>query len=220
VYGFPDRVEADPTDQFRPAVPFGASRHRSTPLRRLWQRVLLAALGPLCWLGMQAVHEFGHVLGARLSGGTVERVVLHPLTISRTDLGRNPHPQFVAWAGPAGGVLLPLVAWGLARAAGLPGTYLLRFFAGFCCLANGAYLGVGVFDRVGDAGDLLRHGTAPWELGLFGAGTAPLGLWLWHGQGPHFGLGQAAAPVRPAAAWAVLGLLVGVVLLELWLGGE
>jgi hypothetical protein len=48
------------------------------------------------WLLMQAVHESGHVLGARLGGGTVAQVVLHPLTISRTDLAANPHPLLVA----------------------------------------------------------------------------------------------------------------------------
>jgi predicted Zn-dependent protease len=38
------------------------------------------------WLGMQAVHELGHVLGAWWTDGDVSRVVLHPLSISRTDL--------------------------------------------------------------------------------------------------------------------------------------
>jgi hypothetical protein len=37
-------------------------------------------------------------------------------------------------------------------------SYLPRFFAGFCLIANGIYLGVGSFSGVGDAGDLLRYG--------------------------------------------------------------
>src|ERR1700752_5121078 len=103
---------------------------------------------------MQAVHEFGHVLGAWLTGGRVERVVLHPLTISRTDLAENPQPLIVAWAGPLIGVAFPVVAWGLVAMARMPGKRLLQFFAGFCLIANGLYIGVGSFNGIGDCGDL------------------------------------------------------------------
>src|SRR5262249_59774841 len=116
------------------------------------------------WLGMQAVHEAGHVLGAALSGGRVVRVVLHPVTISRTDLSENPHPLAVARLGPLVGVVLPLLFWGAASAARWAGTFALRFFAGFCLIANGAYLAVGSFDRIGDAGELLRLDSPPWPL--------------------------------------------------------
>ena len=52
-----------------------------------WQQgVLIVATLLLSWLLMQAVHELGHAIGAWISGGHVERVVLHPLTISRTDV--------------------------------------------------------------------------------------------------------------------------------------
>src|SRR5207249_4106234 len=61
-------------------------RAQRWPERRQ-QYLLLATFLPLCWLGMMAVHEFGHVLGLWCIGGTVARVVLHPLTISRTDPG-------------------------------------------------------------------------------------------------------------------------------------
>lgn len=44
---------------------------------------------------MQAIHECGHVLGAWLTGGQVARVVLNPLTLSRTDLAENPRPLVV-----------------------------------------------------------------------------------------------------------------------------
>jgi hypothetical protein len=54
-----------------------------------------------CWLGMQGVHELGHCIGAWLTGGRVERVVLHPFAISRTDLAYNPHPLLVAWLAPS-----------------------------------------------------------------------------------------------------------------------
>src|SRR5437764_5916291 len=110
-------------------------------MRRLYQVVLIGSTLLGSWLGMQAVHESGHVLGAWATGGEVARVVLHPLTISRTDLARNPRPLPVTWAGPVVGVLLPLAALGLAAALRRPGVYLLRFFAGSCLIANGAYLG-------------------------------------------------------------------------------
>jgi hypothetical protein len=54
--------------------------------------VLGIALVALSWYGMMAIHELGHVMGAWLTGGRVERVVLHPLAISRTDLAHNPRP--------------------------------------------------------------------------------------------------------------------------------
>jgi hypothetical protein len=42
------------------------------------------------------------------TGGTVERVVLHPLSISRTDVSPNPHPVAVVWLGPIVGSVVPL----------------------------------------------------------------------------------------------------------------
>ena len=67
------------------------------------------------WLGMQAVHESGHALAARLTGGRVARVVLYPLTISRTDLADNPHPLAVAWAGPVVGAAVRVLRLRLVR---------------------------------------------------------------------------------------------------------
>jgi len=136
---------------------------------------------------MQAVHELGHALGAWLTGGRIERIVLHPLTISRTDVGENPHPLIVAWAGPVIGVLVPLSLWAVAKAFQVPGAFLFRFFAGFCLVVNGLYIGLGSFAHIGDCGEMLRHGSQLWQLWLFGLLTAPLGLFLWHKQGPHFG---------------------------------
>src|SRR4051812_4407271 len=93
------------------------------------------------WLGMQATHEFGHTCGAWITGGAVARVVLYPLTFSRTDLAQNPHPLLVAWAGPAIGILLPMILWLITAALRMPGVFVLRFFAGFCLVANGLYIG-------------------------------------------------------------------------------
>jgi hypothetical protein len=167
-------------------------------MNRLFRILLISSTLIASWLGMQAVHELGHVLGAWLTGGQVERVVLHPLTISRTDLAHNPHPLAVVWAGPIVGVTLPLALWAIAASLRSSFAFLLRFFAGFCLVANGLYIGVGSFGGIGDCGEMLRHGSAPWHLWLFGALTIPLGFWLWHGQGPNFGLGNAKnAPANP-----------------------
>ena len=95
-------------------------------MRSVRCHVLIGSTLIASWLGMQAVHESGHVLGAHLTGGRVARVVLHPLTISRTDLSHNPRPLLVVWAGPAVGVLLPLVLWGVAAGLRLPGAFVLR----------------------------------------------------------------------------------------------
>src|SRR5689334_5732511 len=100
-------------------------------MRHRHQTILIVATLLGSWLGMQAVHEFGHVVGAWLTGGRVAGVVLYPLTISRTDLAENPHPLPVVWAGPVVGVVLPLGLWALAAGLGLPGAFVLRFFAGF-----------------------------------------------------------------------------------------
>jgi hypothetical protein len=189
-------------------------------VKRVHQGILIAATLLLSWFGMMAVHEFGHVAGAWGTGGTVAQVVLHPLTISRTDLAHNPHPLAVVWAGPVVGALLPLLAWALAVALWWPGAYLLRFFAGFCLVANGAYIGVGSVEGIGDAGEMLRLGSPVWLLWGFGAVTAPAGLFLWHRLGEHFGLGAARGQVSRPAAYLCLLALVVLVSVEWFLGGE
>jgi hypothetical protein len=172
------------------------------------------------WLGMQAIHESGHVLGAWMTGGRVARVVLNTLTISRTDLAENPHPLVVVWAGPVVGVAAPLLLWGLAVAARVSWVFMLRFLAGFCLLANGLYIGVGSFGRVGDCGEMLRHGSELWQMWLFGAATAPVGLWLWDRQGPHFGLGSAKGQVSRGAAYGSLIVCLALLVLGFVVGGE
>ncbi len=189
-------------------------------MNRLHQIILIASVILSSWLGMQAVHEFGHGLGARLSGGHVTKVVWHPLTISRTDLADNPHPHLVVWAGPIIGILVPFALWGIAMAARMPGTFVLRFFAGFCLIANGAYIAFGSFDGIGDCGQMLRHGSPVWSLWLFGAVTMPVGLWLWHSQGEHFGLGTAKGKVNRNVAYCCLVVTIMLVLLAIAFGGE
>ncbi|CAN5269707.1 hypothetical protein BH10PLA2_BH10PLA2_29900 [soil metagenome] len=184
---------------------------------RLHQVVLIASTLVGSWLGMQVVHECGHVLGAWGSGGVIERVVVHPLTISQTKLGDNPRPLVVVWAGPVLGVLMPLVAWWLVMFSRLSITFLVRFFAGFCLIANGAYLAIGSFDQIGDCGELLRVGSAVWQLWLFGFITVPAGFWLWHKQGAHFGFGPARGTVNVRIAYLTLAGVVSLVTLEVLL---
>jgi len=185
-------------------------------LRRAFQQIaVVAILGGLSWLAMMALHELGHVVHALASGGQVERVVLHPLGISRTDVSPNPHPQFVAWGGAIWGALIPLAALLASKFVAPSYAHLARFFAGFCCLANGLYLAVGSFARVGDAGDLLRHGAARWQLWLFGVPVSILGLWLWHGLGPWVGLTDAGAKIDLRQVIGLGATLVLIVLLEL-----
>ena len=48
-------------------------------MNRFFQILLISSTLAFSWLGMMAVHELGHVTHLALSGGTVEKVVLHPL---------------------------------------------------------------------------------------------------------------------------------------------
>jgi hypothetical protein len=186
-------------------------------------RVLFAAFVVIAsWLGMQGVHEFGHAVVAWATGGRVERVVLLPWSISRTDVSQNPHPLAVVWGGPVFGVAVPLVAWGILKLRRSSLVPAIRFFAGFCLVANGLYLGMGSFgEGIGDAADLLRLGAPRWCLMLFGVITVPCGLVLWHGQGRALGMVEGSVPpsrsaVQAAAAGA-LGTAVGGMLVT-WLG--
>lgn len=188
-------------------------------MQRLPQFLLILSTLLGSWLGMQAVHELGHILGARLTGGIVEQVVLHPLKLSRTDLSVNPHPLAVVWAGPMIGVIIPLLLWGIARLLRLSGAFVLRFFAGFCLIANGCYIGIGSFGRVGDCRVMLGHGSAAWQLWLFGLICIPLGLWLMNGLGKSFGLGPAGGSVsRPVMIITAIAT-AGLIALGLMMGG-
>ena len=182
------------------------------------REILMASTLLGSWLGMQAVHELGHVFGAWLTGGRVQQVVLHPLTISRTDLAENPSPLVVVWAGPLVGALLPLLSWVFAAAAKMPGSFVLRFFAGFCLVANGLYISLGSFGHIGDCGEMLRHGSELWHLWLFGLVTVPAGVWMWHGQGAEFGLGKSPRPVSPIIAYTSAAICILILTVEFIIG--
>lgn len=189
-------------------------------MKRMSQVVLILSTILFSWLMMQALHEAGHVLGAMLSGGTVRRVVLHPLTISRTDLELNPQPLFVVWMGPILGVILPVLIWKFFVAMKWSGAFVLRFLVGFCLIANGAQIAGGSFGGIGDCGEMLRHGSAMWQLWLFGALTIPLGFWVWNGEGKHFGLANANGEVNSRVATITLITALLTIALAWFLGGE
>src|ERR1017187_2971129 len=185
-------------------------------MKRLLQILLIVTFIGLSWLGMQVVHETGHVLVARLTGGEVIKVALHPLIVSRTDLGENPHPLAVVWGGPLVGSVLPLLVFALAGGFRLPGAYLFRFFAGFCLIANGVYIGIGWLLADGaDPWGITENGSPVWLLVLFGLLTVPLGLCLWHRQGPHFGLGEGKGHVSMRSAVTSAALFLALVAGEL-----
>jgi hypothetical protein len=189
-------------------------------MSRLYQILLIASTLILCWLGMQAVHELGHVLGAWGGGETVSKVVLHPLVISRTDASHDRHPLLVVWSGPILGSLLPLAVLGITRLLRSGLFYLFQFFAGFCLVANGGYVGVGSFGGVGDAGELMRYEAPRWALIAFGLVCVPLGLCLWNRLGTHYGLGRSSGEVDRRAALGMIGLALIAVLVEVGLGSR
>jgi len=184
-------------------------------MKRLEQIVLIVTFLAFSWLAMQVTHELGHVVGAWLTKAEVTKVALYPCIISRTDLGRNPHPSVVVWSGPVVGVLLPWLAYLLVRVCRFPGIYLFRFFAGFCLIANGVYIAFGPADGAADTGVMMQHGSPRWLMVSFGILAAPLGLYLWHNQGKHFGLGEAKGHVSRSAAIVSAALLAVVVGVEL-----
>ena len=139
----------------------------------------------ICWFGMELIHEMGHVFAAWFSGATVERVVLWP--ISRTDTADVQFPLWVYGSGPVFGAIFPVMVWGISVLFRFKHAYLFRFFAGFCLIANGAYIGCD-FSKIGptDAGLLIQHGAPRFLLILFGLICVPLGLFLWHNQSRFF----------------------------------
>ena len=117
--------------------------------------------------------------------------------------------------------LLTLGVLAIVRLAARRYAYLAAFFAGFCLIANGAYLAAGslLANGADDGGTILRHGGAAWQLVAFGVLTVPAGLYLCNGLGHSFGLGVAQGKVdRKAAVGAALALLL-LVLGEVILGG-
>lgn len=131
-----------------------------------------------------------------------------------TGLSRNPHPLFVVWAGPFLGSLIPLVICAVAKYLRMPGLYMFRFFAGFCLVSNGFYIGLGSIQGLGDAQDMSRMGTPLWIMILFGTAAIPAGFALWHGIGEKFGFGKARGDVDRKAVIVSIWLCIIIVVSE------
>ena len=100
--------------------------------KRTQQIVLVCSLGWISWLGMMLVHEAGHVAGAIFTGGHVERVIWHPLVLSRTDVQSSRSAMIVVWGGPVFGSVVPLIFELIAIKMRWRLGYMAAFFAGFC----------------------------------------------------------------------------------------
>lgn len=184
-------------------------------MHRFAQLLFVVSLVLLSWCLMMAVHELGHVLGAILTGGTVERVVLGPLTISRTDVAPNRHPAVVVWLGPVVGCLFPLAVLAILPRRLVVLRNMAQFFAAFCLVANGAYISLGSFHRAGDCGEMLPTGTPLVVMLAFGVATIPLGLYLWHGLGSPAQFIRHPSTVTPRLAFGTAGALILLVAIEL-----
>ena len=178
---------------------------------RCFQVLLVLSTVALSWLLMLAVHESGHVLHGWLSGARLDAVHLPLIGFSRTDFSDNPHPLFVAWGGALWGSGFPLAIFLAVRCfAAKRRLYLLAWFAGFCLVANGGYLLGGAILTGGadDAGVILQHGGARWQLFVFGIVALVAGLYSWNGLGPYFGFGASRGQVdRRDAVWVTIALL-------------
>lgn len=163
------------------------------------QLLLFFVATVVAWYGMMAMHEGGHCLGALLSGGVVESVKIPLLGFSQTQYADLPHPQLTTWSGPLGGSLFALAPLLCRRRFDRRYQQLSLYFAGFCLIANGLYLGLGLIERAGDCGDLLNHGAQSWQLVFVGAGLTAVGAYCWHRMGPlggWFGGGETCMDGR------------------------
>jgi hypothetical protein len=157
---------------------------------------------------MMIVHELGHVLATWATGSTLAGVVVPWVGFSQTEIIEYRRPIVVVSAGTIAGVVLPLAAWLSTRASALaPGWVTLsRFFAGFCLVANGGYLGSALVSPVGDAEDLVALGTPTWAIGVPGLLMLTCGLWIWNGLGPKFAESASPRLTRATACFAACTL--------------
>jgi hypothetical protein len=84
---------------------------------------------------------------------------------------------------------------------------IAHFFAGFCLIANGAYISIGSFGQVGDCGEMLRTGTPVWIMWVFGVVTVLLGLIMWHRLGSISPFINDPSVIKPSTAILVFLML-------------
>lgn len=184
-----------------------ARRHRWGTLIGLGLIVI-----PACWYLSLAAHEAGHAAAGEVTGCTRIQTRLPLLGFSETIRSPDPHELLTTAAGPIAGCVIPLVLWGVARAARLPGRPVLRFWAGFALVLNGTYIGVDAWIRGADGGQMVRAGAPAWVLMVLGGSAAAGGLWVWHGmEKRESGSGGAIAETMVGVAMLAVGL-VGVAL--------
>ena len=112
------------------------------------------------------------------------------------------------WLGPIVGCAVPLVMLMIVPRRWIVWRNVARFFAGFCLIANGAYIGLGSFAQVGDCGEMLRTGTPLWVMIVFGMLTVPAGFFLWHRLGSLKNFFDRPALVTPAMAYGLAAALI------------
>jgi hypothetical protein len=135
------------------------------------------------WYGMMAIHELGHCLTAIATGGGVEKIHIPLKGYSLTEYTSRPSPLLTIWAGPIFGALFPLLFLPTIGCLPRVGRHFILFFAGFCLIANGIYLGLGSQLRVGDCEELYEYGAHAWQMILPGSLFTMLGFYLWHRMG-------------------------------------
>ena len=149
-----------------------------SPKRAASGGLFLLAVLVWAWLLTLWTHELGHVIGAVLTGSTVQQVVLHPFAFSRTDVHPNHNPLLVVWAGPVGGCLFGALVSLLFAVVRKRTVTAAMLSGGFCWLVNGIYIGIGTVAPVADAQAMIDSGSPPWALGIFGLSAGVPGYWM------------------------------------------
>jgi hypothetical protein len=105
----------------------------------------------------------------------------------------------------------PVVPLAIAAAVSfirLRAAYLTWVVAGFCLIANGAYIGIGAFHPIGDAEELVAHGMQRWPMGAFGLLAVGSGFWIWHRVSPRLGFGAVPAEISSRHVYLTFALAV------------
>ncbi len=139
-----------------------------SPNRAVAGGLFLLAVLIWAWLLTLWTHELGHVIGALLTGSTVQRVVLHPFAFSRTDVHPVHSPLVVVWAGPIGGCVIGALVSLLLAALRRQMLTAALLTGGICWLVNAVYIGVGAAVPIADARALVDFGSPRWMLAAFG----------------------------------------------------
>ena len=182
---------------------------------RSWQVLLVASTLAFSWPAMMVVHETGHAIHLLATGGSIEQITLHPLKISQTLPAENPHPLATVIGGPLWGMMLPLMIWWIVMGLAPARSYLAAFFAGFCLVANGAYLAGDAILQGGDGLEFVQCGVPPWALIAVGIPAIAAGIYTWNGLGSHFGFAEAGGKVSRVDAIIMAVLFATLALAEI-----